>query len=155
MLRKISLLIAFIAINTHANTVYKCQDGEHIIFSQMPCETDNTENKQLDYSNVQNSISSKSTQIESSQNNISPSVYMLSKKKERSLTKIANLKRKYNDDIEKIKANGLSVGVNRAGASYLQLLNEQITEVSNKYQKNIKQEQQTLNKIELKISKLK
>mgnify|MGYP000069989014 CR=1 FL=1 len=154
MLRIISLIIAFIAINTHANTVYKCQDGEHIIFSQMPCETDNAENKQLDYSNVQNTISSQSTQPKSSQNNTTPTSYMLSKKKERSLAKIERLKQKYNDNVEEIKANALTAGVNRAGASYLQLLNDQITEVHNKYQKNLKKEQQTLDKIEQEINKL-
>ena len=154
MLGKISLIIAFITMNTYANTVYKCQDGNQIIFSQMPCETDNAENKKLDYSNVQNTMSSQSTQPKSTQNNTNPTSYMLSKKKERSLTKIANLKQKYNDDIEKIKAKGLSAGMNRAGASYLTLLNEQLTEVHNKYQKNIDNEQQTLDKIELKISKL-
>ena len=141
-------------MNTHANTVYKCQDGDQIIFSQMPCETDNAENKQLDYSNVQNTISSQSTQPKSSQNNTTPTSYMLSKKKERSLAKIERLKQKYNDDVEEIKTNGLAAGMNRAGASYLTLLNDQLTEIHNKYQKNIEKERQTLDKIELELSKL-
>lgn len=154
MLRKISLIIAFITINTHASTVYKCQDGNNIIFSQIPCKTDNKENEQLDYSKVQNTMSSESNQSKSSQNNTDPTIYMLSKKKERSLAKIKHLKKKYNEDIEQIRTNGLNAGVNRAGASYLQLLSEQITKVRNKHQKSIKQEQQAIDKIELKISKL-
>lgn len=154
MLRKTILILAFIAINTHANTVYKCQNGDHALFSQMPCKAYNKENKQLDYSKNQNSISSQTTQPESAQNNTNPTSYMLSKKKERSLTKIENLKQNYNNDIEKIKANGLSAGMNKAGARYLAVLNEQLTEVQNEYQKNIDKEQQTLNKIALEISKL-
>ncbi len=81
MLGKISFIIAFIAFNTHANTVYKCQNGERIIFSQMPCKADNTKNEKLDYSNVQNSISAEPTQANSTKKNMSPANYMLSKKK--------------------------------------------------------------------------
>jgi len=154
VLRIISLLIAFSAINAHANTVYKCQDGENIIFSQIPCETDNNKNEQLDYPKVQNTISSQSTQPESAQNNSNPTFYILSQKKERSLAKIANLKQKYNEEVEKIKANALTAGENRAGASYVQLLNEQIKEVSDKYLNNIEKEEKSLEKIEQKISKL-
>ena len=154
MLRIISLIIAFIAINTHANSVYKCQDGDHVVFSQMPCKTDNTENEKLDYSNIQNSLSSESSQSNSVQNNTNPTTYLLSKKKERSLTKIVNLKRKYNNEIERIKTKGLSAGVNRAGASYLKLLNEELERIQNKHQKDIKKEQRTLDKIEQKLSKL-
>jgi len=152
MLRRISLIIALTAINTHANTVYKCQDGDNIIFSQMPCETDNKENEQLDYSKVQNTMSPESTQLKSAQSNTDPTIYMLSKKKERSLANIERLKQKYIAEVEKIKANALNAGVNRAGSSYVELLNEQIIEVDNKYQKNLKKEQQTLDKIEQEIS---
>jgi len=154
MLRIISLTIAFIAINIHANTIYKCQDGDHVVFSQMPCKTDNTKNEQLDYSNVQNTISSKSNQPNLAQNSTNPTTYLLSKKKARALTKIANLKRKYNDDIERIKANGLSAGVNRAGVSYLKLLNEELEKIQHKHQKGIKKEQKALDKIEQELSKL-
>jgi flagellar biosynthesis/type III secretory pathway protein FliH len=154
MLRIISLAIAFVAISSHADTVYKCQDGDHIVFSQMPCKTDNNVNEQLDYPKVQNSFSSKSNQRNSVQKNTNPATYLLSKKKERSLAKIKTLKRKLNDEVEKIKANGLTAGVNRAGAGYLKLLNDELIAVSNKYQKSIDKEQQTLDRIEQEINKV-
>jgi hypothetical protein len=146
------IIIAFITFSTHANTIYKCKDGEHIVFSQIPCETDNVENKQLDYPKVQNSISPESNKFRPSQNNTSPNSYLLSKKKERSLSKIKMLKQKLNIELEKIKNNGLKAGVNRAGISYLKLLNEEVVKVNDKYQKKISQEQRTLDKIEQNIN---
>jgi len=155
MLRKICLTIAFTAISTHANTVYKCQDGNQVIFSQMPCETDNSENKQLNYPNIQNLTSSESTPpTKSTQNNTNSSIYILSKKKERSLAKINKLKQKYNKDIEIIKTEGLTVGVNRAGSSYLKLLSTKLTELKKQYQNKIQKEYKTLDKIEQEISKI-
>jgi len=155
MLRKICLTIAFTAISTHANTVYKCQDGNQVIFSQMPCETDNSENKQLNYPNIQNLTSSESTPpTKSTQNNTNSSIYILSKKKERSLAKINKLKQKYNKDIEIIKTEGLTVGVNRAGSSYLKLLSTKLTELKKHYQNKIQKEYKTLDKIEQEISKI-
>ncbi|GLX77124.1 hypothetical protein tinsulaeT_04640 [Thalassotalea insulae] len=154
MLRTIILTAALIATYSHANTVYKCQNGDQVTFSQMPCQTDNTKNEQLDYSNIKNVITSEPTQSNASQNNTPPNTYLLSKKKERSLAKIKRLKQKLNSEIEKIKTKGLSAGVNRAGAGYLKLLSKEVTEVRSKYQKSIDKEQDTLEKIEQKISQL-
>ena len=117
-------------------------------------ELTNKENEQLDYSKVQNTMSSESSKPDSTQNSTNPTTYLLSKKKERSLAKLANLKRKYSEEIEKIKAKGLAAGVNRTGTRYLQLLNAELKEISDKYEKSIEKEQKILDKIEQRMSKL-
>lgn len=152
MLNKISLLLAIATMNAHANTIYKCQDGDNVIFSQIPCETDKIEDVQVDYSTTQNNVVFKSNSTSLSQNDTDPMLYSLVKKKERSLAKIEQLTQKYNADIEKIKTKGLDAGVNRAGSSYLVLLTKQIQEVKTKYEKNLQEEQQTLKEIEKKMS---
>lgn len=154
MLKKISLLLALATMNTHANNIYKCQDGDNVIFSQIPCETDDQDNVQVDYSNTQNNVAFTSNKAAPSNNNTDPMLYSLTRKKERSMSRIERLTKQYNEDIDKIRTNGLDAGVNRAGSSYLQLLGKQIEEVKAEYQKNIQEEQQVLKQIEQKISKV-
>lgn len=152
MLGKFSWLLALATLNTHANTIYKCQDGDNVIYSQIPCETDNVQNIQVDYSKTQNNVTFSSNKISSSNNNTDPVLYSLTKKKERSIAKIEQLTQRYNEEIDKIKTKGLEAGVNRAGSSYLGLLIEQIETVKTKYQKDIQEEKNTLKEIEQKIS---
>lgn len=154
MLRSISLLLALTTINVHANNIYKCQDGDNVIFSQIPCETDNIKDVQVDYSTTQNNVTFKSNNAEASQHTTNPMMYSLTKKRERSIAKIEKLTQAYNEEIDKIRTNGLDAGVNRAGASYLKLLSSQIEKVKESYQKNIQEEQETLKQIEQKMSKV-
>ena len=152
MLYKISWLLALATLTTHANTIYKCQDGDNVIFSQIPCETDNLENIQVDYSKTQNNVTFKSNKVASTNNNTDPMLYTLAKKKERSIAKIERLTQRYNEEIDKVRTKGLDAGVNRAGSSYLVLLTEQIKTVKAKYQKDIQEEKNTLKEIEQKMS---
>ncbi len=154
MLRILTLITAFTPLAASANTVYKCQDGEQITFSQIPCQTHNTENEQLDYSQRQNSFPSSTSQTESAEIITNSTRYLLIKKFERSLSKIKTLKQKQKEEIEQIRNNGFLAGVNRAGSSYIKLLNVEYVKVRNKYQKSIDKERQTLNKIKLEMQKL-
>lgn len=154
MLRIITLMLVILTIHSQANTVYKCLNGDQVTFSQMPCETDNTENELLDYSNNQNIVSSPEVQSSSTQNKTPPNTYLLSQKKERSLAKIKLLKQKLSSELEEVKTNAFTAGVNRAGSSYLKVLETKFIEIRDKYKKSIEKEQKTLDRIEQELSQL-
>lgn len=149
MLRQISIIMALVAINAQANSIYKCQDGDNVIFSQTPCATEHIDNQELNHSNIQNAIAA-----EPNTKNINPDRYILSQQKERVISKMESLKRQFNTDVEIIKNKTATAGENRAGSSLLKVLQVEFNETRNTYQKKMAKEINVLKKVEQKIREL-
>lgn len=161
---KVFVLAIFILIPTSvwATSVYKCQQGDQIVFSQMPCEDDNSENKKLDYSSQPQNVvaSSNSAQQYSNTNNNATakagntSLFLLERKKARAQTKLTQLKSQYSQEMDKIHQKAMTAGVNRAGESYLKLLTKQVESTKAKYEQKIVREEKKLKKIEQDMARL-
>lgn len=157
MLREVGLLLTLITSNAYAVNVYKCQEGDKVIYSQMPCEVDNSRNSQLDYSHTQNYRAQSAPEPKSSspaKKSVSPERYILSKKRQRVIARINTLKRNYNNETDAIKEQGYLVGNNRSGDNLLTNLINQLNAKRDDYFTKVAVEEKELAKIDEEIKKL-
>lgn len=146
MLKAVTVVLIIFTTNTYAMSVYKCKEGDKVVFSQMPCDNDNTDNKKLDYSEPRNVVVTapyNSSQASESISNTSS--YIHQQKKRRTEAEIMRLTKKKNNEISALKKkHGVKPGVNRARKSYFEVINAEITATRDKYDKLIDKEKNNL-----------
>lgn len=135
---------------TSATTIYKCEVGDSTVFSQTPCDDNNTQihvdETQSYQSNNPLPTGNNSNSSTNTQN------YLVDKKINRTSRKIESLTIKMNKELKLLETKSLYASNNRAGAIYKQALSNEMLTTSNKYKALINVEQNKLKILQAKLT---